>query len=381
MSLPLVIHISGDVPDAVQPRKTRAVAALVEGTADAFDHRIYSLNRVGRTALPGAIEKVADDGRLASWTYAAPPGGLFLATAMRRVADAILDDIARRGLRPAAVQGHKLSIEGLAARRVADTLGVPYALSLQGNTDQKIVRARPDLRGRYARVYRGATRVFPFAPWIADWASARLGAPAHAPIVLPCVPVRDAVLAPVFAPPVVATAFHLDHHRLKNVATLAAATRLAVRGLPELELEIAGDGREEARAAVDALMTELPARRIGHVPADRIQPWMNGAAAFALPSLRESFGMVFVEALLSGCPIVYPEGRAVDGYFDGCGFALAVPPRDAGALAVAIETLVTDQRRRKAELATWQASGAAARFRRAAILETYRDGLRAVVAS
>ena len=380
MTRPLIVHITGDFPDAVQARKTRAVAALIEGTADAFDHRVYSLNRVGRTALPGAIEKVADDGQVASWTYAAPPAGLFLATAMRRVADAILDDVARRGLRPAAVQGHKLTIEGLAAQRVAAGLAIPYALSLQGNTDQKILRARPDLARRYGRVFRGATRVFPFSPWIADWATARLGAPAHAPVLLPCVPVRDALMTPVVTPSKVISAFHLDHYRLKNAAALAAGVAQAARRVPGLELEIGGDGAEDARRAVDALLADGPGRRIGHVAAEAIQPWMNGAAAFVMPSLRESFGMVFVEALLSGCPIVFPEGRAVDGYFEGCDFAIAVPPRDTGAIAAAITTLVGDQARRKAALARWQADGGAARFRREAILGRYRDGLKALIA-
>jgi glycosyltransferase involved in cell wall biosynthesis len=379
MSRPLVVHISADFPDAVQPRKTRAVAALVEGTADAFEHRVYSLNRVGRTALPGAIEKVADDGHVASWTYAGPPAGLFLATAMRRVADAILDDIARRGIRPALVQGHKLTIEGLAARRVAEALGVPYVLSLQGNTDQKILGVRRDLAGRYARVFRGAARVFPFSPWIADWAAARLGAPARPPILLPCVPVRDTVLAPVATPPRVVSAFHLDHWKLKNAATLAAAANDVARRVPGLALEIAGDGAPAAREGVDALLAGGPGRRIGHVAAEAIQSWMNGAAVFAMPSLRESFGMVFVEALLSGCPIVYPAGRAVDGYFDGAPFALAVPPRDAGAVAAAIATLIEDQDRRKAALARWQADGGAARFRRDAILACYREGLDAAL--
>jgi glycosyltransferase involved in cell wall biosynthesis len=379
MSRPLVVHISGDFPDAVQPRKTRAIAALVEGTTDAFEHRVYSLNRVGRTALPGAIEKVADDGHVASWTYAAPPGGLFLATAMRRVADAILDDIARRGIRVTLVQGHKLTIEGLAARRVAEALGVPYALSLQGNTDQKILGVRRDLRGRYARIFRGAARVFPFSPWIADWTSARLGASAHPPVLLPCVPVRDAVMAPVVVAPKVISAFHLDHYKLKNVEALAVASAQAARAVPDLTLELAGDGAPAARAAVDARLAGGPGRRIGHVDSAAIQPWMNGAAVFALPSLRETFGMVFVEALLSGCPIVYPAGRAVDGYFADADFAIAVPPRDAGALADAIVTLVRDQERRKAALARWQADGGAARFRRDAILATYRDGLRAAL--
>lgn len=372
---PLIVHLSCDFPDAVQPRKTRAIAELVEGTADRIDHRVYSLNRVSPgLRWPGKVERVADDGRVASWTYAAPSRGLFLATAMARVAEAVLDDIARRGLRPALVQGHKLSVEGLAARAVAQVLGVPYALSLQGNTDRKILSVRRDLRGRYAQVFHGAARVFPFAPWIWDWCVAQMGAPAALPVVLPCVPVRDDVMAPGSAPARVISAFHLDHHRLKNAGALIAATARAAGQVPGLTLEIAGDGAVGARAAIDAAIAreQAPARRIGHVAATEIQAWMNGAAAFVMPSRRETFGMVFVEALLAGCPIVYPADRAIAGYFPAdCSFAIPVDPDDTDAIGAAIATLVREQEPRKAALRRWQAEGGPDQFRRATILNRY----------
>ena len=388
MTRPFVVHITGDYPDARQPRKTRAIANLVEGTHDAFEHRVYSLNRVplaarGRLAMPGAVEVVADDGRVASWTYAAPARGLFLATAMARVADAVLADLARKGIRPDLVQGHKLSIEGLATRPVATALSVPYVLSLQGNTDQKILSLRRDLWPRYRRVWRGAAQLFPFAPWIAHWCAARLGTPVRAPVMLPCILARDAVLAPVERAPLVASAFHLQHWRLKNAGRLIAASAVAGARVPGLTLAIGGDGPEAAQAAIDDAIARVgaPARRIGALAADDIQGWMNRAAAFALPSLHETFGMVFAEALLAGCPIIYPEGRAVEGYFDGHGFALAVPPRDPAAIADAMVELVTDQPRRKADLARWQGSPAAVAFRRETILGAYREGLLAALGS
>ena len=384
MTKPLIVHLSGDYPDAMQPRKTRAVLNLVQGTADAFEHRVYSLNRVplaarGRMSRVGAVEVVDTQDHVVSLTYAAPARGLFLATAMQRVAETILEDLQRLGLRPAAVQGHKLSIEGLAARPIAAALSVPYALSLQGDTDQKILSIRRDLRTRYRQIYHDAAAVFPFAPWIARWCDERLGSRAEAPIVLPCVLASDAVLTPVSTPPKVIAAFHLESWRRKNVRNVMAASAR----VPEATLEIAGDGPQTAKDVVDSMIGRAGlqgrARRIGYASPAEMQPWMNGAAVFAMPSLRETFGMVFVEALLAGCPIVYPEGRAVEGYFDGCGFALAVPPKDIDAVAEAIRTLLGDQDRRKDELARWQCSTAAAAFRRDAILSSYGCGLTKVI--
>jgi glycosyltransferase involved in cell wall biosynthesis len=115
----------------------------------------------------------------------------------------------------------------------------------------------------------------------------------------------------------------------------------------------------------------------GPLTREAVPARMNAAAAFVLPSLRESFGLVFVEALFAGLPIIYPQGMAVSGWFDDCPFAVPVPPRDPGALADAMDHAVRSEARLKAALAEWQASGKAERFRRSAIAQAYGDALAA----
>lgn len=38
--------------------------------------------------------------------------------------------------------------------------------------------------------------------------------------------------------------------------------------------------------------------------------------AFAMPSLHETFGLVYVEAMLQGLPILYTEGEGIDGFYN-----------------------------------------------------------------
>lgn len=375
---PLIVHISADYPDAVVPAKTRAVAALVEGTQADFRHRIFSLNRRGGAKAllkSGHVESAADDGSLASWRYRAPPLGLFLRRSMEQVGNTILACLAGEGLKPDLVQGHKLSFEGIAARHVARRLGVPYLLTLQGNTDQRVTGARRDLRPLYRKIWHEAAGVAAFTPWIADWCERELGPRDQAPAILPCVPVRDAIMPPRETPALVGTAFHLDHWRNKNVVRLIDACA-SLRD-PAPSLAIAGAGSAESERRIDKAIARAgvqnAAQRIGPIPAADIQAWMNGCAVFAMPSLRESFGMVFIEALLAGCPIVYPKGAAVDGYFQGAPFAIAVNPHDPQAIAAGIATMLRENPARKAALAQWQQAGGADRFRRGAILDGYRS--------
>ena len=101
---------------------------------------------------------------------------------------------------------------------------------------------------------------------------------------------------------------------------------------------------------------------------------MNRGAVFAMPSKRESFGMVFAEALLAGCPIVYPRGAAVDGYFDGASFAIGVDARSPDGIAAGLRDLLSDNVARKRDLALWQQDGAD-EFRGSAILAHYAEAI------
>lgn len=386
---PTIIHISADFPDAVSQSKTRAISALLELTGDKFFHRVYSINRFGTSAdawlRPGKIRQVADDGMIATWRYAAPPNSVFLARSMRALAREILHDIEARQLKPDLIHAHKLSFEGLVAHDVASALGVPFALTLQGNTDQKLVRIRKDLRQKYRTLWQEASMAIAFSPWIKDWLSGHLGHREKPVELIPCIPVADRIIAPRDNPgTTIATAFNLNDWRNKNIATLIAACARARSSQPQLRLEIAGDGSKASMEAVDRLIAENNAtafvHRIGRLSAEQIQVWMNSACLFALPSRRESFGMVFVEALLAGTPVIYPQGAAIDGWFPMAPFALGVSAGSIDSISHAIVEIVTHQQAVRGALKAWQAENAE-RFRESSIITRYREATNLALAS
>ncbi len=112
---------------------------------------------------------------------------------------------------------------------------------------------------------------------------------------------------------------------------------------PDLSLVVAGDGRD--RHATD-MLTEDARRRVlmlGSVPNVELPAYLAAADVFASPATgHESFGIVLVEALAAGVPVVatdIPGYREVirDGV-DG----LLVPPSDAAALASAIRRVLLE---------------------------------------
>ncbi|MGZ8605212.1 MAG: glycosyltransferase family 4 protein [Actinomycetota bacterium] len=135
-------------------------------------------------------------------------------------------------------------------------------------------------------------------------------------------------------------------HRLDRQKGFPVAVRAFARLAAELDdvhLVVAGDGRD--RDAVGLLSERDRARvvMLGAVPNDDLPPYHAAADAFVAPATdMESFGIVLVEAMAAGVPLVasdIPGYREVvrDGV-DG----LLVPPNDPNALAAALKRVLLE---------------------------------------
>lgn len=51
-------------------------------------------------------------------------------------------------------------------------------------------------------------------------------------------------------------------------------------------------------------------------PKEEVLKFLRSSDIFVMPSLKETFGLVYIEALSQGVPIVYSEGQGLDGYFE-----------------------------------------------------------------
>ena len=361
---PLVVHVTADHPDPIAPDKTRAIADMIALTGDRFDNHVISLNRVGMGA-----SRLVTFAEGEAWTYRAPGRGLFHATCLRALGRRLAEAVAAMR-EPALLVGHKLTVEGLAVAHAARMLGVPYALTIQGDTDTKIIAARPDLRGVFARVFHEAASVVAIAPWALDRVQATLGRRGGATHVIPAPTDLDTPLPVRTGSGELLSVFHLGSRRRKNLSGLARAVRLLETNGSDVRLAVAGGGSASDVAAVRELATGSMAY-IGPLERGEVAERMNRAAAFVLPSRRESLGLVFIEALFAGCPIIYPAGHGVSGFFDDLPFAIPVRWSDSAALADAMAFAAANETALKGALDEWRSRGGLEPFTRPAIAARY----------
>ncbi|EEB74560.1 glycosyltransferase family 4 protein [Thermococcus sp. AM4] len=124
----------------------------------------------------------------------------------------------------------------------------------------------------------------------------------------------------------------------KGVSTLINAMR-HVDGT----LLIAGQGsmlpllKERARL----LGISKKVRFLGRVEYSELPLYYRASDVFVLPSLSEAFGIVLLEAMASGTPVIGTSVGGIPEIIDGCG--IIVPPGNAKKLAEAINLILGNQ--------------------------------------
>jgi colanic acid/amylovoran biosynthesis glycosyltransferase len=157
---------------------------------------------------------------------------------------------------------------------------------------------------------------------------------------------------------------------------LDALARLRDEGLI-LQLTIAGEGEERQTLAeiAAALGIEGQVRILGAVGQDELPDLYGEADVFCLPTLAEAVGVVNMEAMATGLPVVSSRLAGIPELVEDGVSGLLVDPGNVGQLADALRTLAGDpaMRRRMGEAgqrkveAEFDAAREAAKLRRALV--------------
>jgi len=84
------------------------------------------------------------------------------------------------------------------------------------------------------------------------------------------------------------------------------------------QLHIVGGGGEQTKEILDNI-AKYPSSFIYHgkiYDKAELKDIYNNSEIFAMPSRHETFGLVYVEAMLQGLPILYTANEGIDGFYE-----------------------------------------------------------------
>jgi glycosyltransferase involved in cell wall biosynthesis len=114
-------------------------------------------------------------------------------------------------------------------------------------------------------------------------------------------------------------------------------------------LVLAGDGETRPRLA-ELARELLPGRHLflGRVPREQLGAVLGAGDVFAFPGIRESLGMVYLEAQAAGLPVVALADGGVPEVVCHGRTGILTPPGNAAAYRKALAWLLADKARRRA---------------------------------
>jgi glycosyltransferase involved in cell wall biosynthesis len=121
----------------------------------------------------------------------------------------------------------------------------------------------------------------------------------------------------------------------KGLPTIIRAAPIVLKAFPDTEFFVVGDNQnlKAMKDLCDRYGVEENFRFLGWQSYDEIQKHYQGASAFVMPSLIEAFGVVFLEAMASGVPVIGGDVGGTRELIQSGSNGFLVEPRNSDDLA------------------------------------------------
>ena len=374
-----ILHISYDLRPSVS---TAAVRSLISSSSGKFNNISVDLMRVTKRASENIVKRGEDYLEINSFGL---PLSLFLISNLKRAGEKIFNSI-NMSDNIDIIHSHKLTFEGYIGYIYAKKLNIPLVITLR-QTDFELYKYRPDLRSTYREIIKYASIIFYIVPGMVDLLIERAGEEfykKYAQSKMVYLPNIVEVMAPMesqngFKRNTLLTVLRMTKEsvRRKNIKRLV----MALSEIKDIDwkLNLVGSG-EYYNEIVDWTIKYKIRDRInfaGNVENKDLGKYYSEAEAFILPSLMESFGMVYAESLLNGTPVLYSKGvLGFDGVFNGIG--PAVDPWSVESIRDGIRDILNENMQYRNKIRELSESGEFQIFNPDYIGKVYSEAIEAV---
>jgi L-malate glycosyltransferase len=248
------------------------------------------------------------------------------------------------------IHAHFLYSDGAVALQIKKNYGIPFVTAIRNTDVNFFMRYRRDLKWLRDEILLEANRLIFISPAYKQKLLGCIGSVLRKKIAGKCEVIPNGIDESWLqstnnvndsSNEVLKLLYVGDFSKNKNIFAILKVTELILKE-NEVELTIVGGGGDGERKVLDYL-NKVSAPQIKYLGkiSDRktLQDIYGQHDIFIMPSFNETFGLVYIEALSQGLPIIHSRGQGIDGFFPPGTIAESVDPYSVSDIKAKIEIL------------------------------------------
>lgn len=281
--------------------------------------------------------------------YLAFPRSWFFASSGQRMYRGIKDVVAKiyREFPFDLIHAHVALPDGYAGALLAQRFGKPLVVTIHGQDLQHTINRNTACKKAVCNVLNSASRSILVSHKLKRLAIKHCGLNDKLSVVPNGVDPKYVAPRPIGSinqqteSPVVLSVSNLV--RTKGIDLNLYALHRIRKKYPGLRYVVIGSGPEEPRLrkiAIELGMNEQVVF-LGRQPHRQVMKYMAACDVFCLPSWQEGFGVVYLEAMVNGKPVIGCRGEGIEDFVTHGETGLLVKPRDVDNLAESLDYLLS----------------------------------------
>ncbi len=249
------------------------------------------------------------------------------------------------------INTHVALPDGFAAMMVNRKYNKPLVVTIDGQDLQVTLYRNASCKKALAKVFEHADKIVTVSTKLKEIAKTNIGFPEKLVVINNGIypeevaPRRSFLASKYAGCRVILSVSHLIESKGLDL-NITAISQLTKKH-PNLKYVIIGAGLEMSflRQLVYSLNLDRQVEFLGELSHEMVLEYMAIADIFSLPSWREGFGIVYLEAMAQGKPVIACQGEGITDVIENNRTGLLVKPKDIKSLTTAIAFLLENSQK------------------------------------